>query len=118
MTFSEFERVLSNTSQIELTTTGRVSGRESSRPVWFVREGDTLYLLPVAGSDSEWYKNVVKTPTIRLAAAGAQYSTRAKPVTDSGKVHEVVDGFSAKYGAKDVRAYYPKLDAAVEVPPQ
>jgi hypothetical protein len=118
MTFSDFETVLSNADQIELTTTGRASERESSRPVWFVREGDTLYLLPVAGSDSEWYKNVLKTPTIRLAAAGAQYRARARPVTDPGKVHQVAYGFRAKYGAADVNAYYPKLDAAVEVPPQ
>jgi hypothetical protein len=83
--------------------------------VWFVRQGATLYLLPVAGSDSEWYRNVLKTPAIRLAAGGMDYGAQATPVTDPGKVAEVVDGFRAKYGATDVKAYYPKLDVAVEV---
>jgi hypothetical protein len=114
--FADFENALSDTNQIELTTTGRLSGRESSRPVWFVRQGEYLYLLPIHGSDSPWYKNVVKTPAIRLAAGGAEYSVRATPVTDPAKVDEVVESFRSKYGEHDVSSYYTKLDVAVEVP--
>ena len=33
-----------------------------SRTLWFVREDENLYLLPVTGSDSQCYKNVLKTP--------------------------------------------------------
>jgi hypothetical protein len=83
--------------------------------VWFVLEGETLYLLPVTGSDSQWYKNVLKTPTIRLAARGTEYSARAMPLIDAAKADEVVDGFRAKYGTRDVEAYYPKHDVAVEI---
>lgn len=114
--FADFERALNTTSEVELTTTGRTSGRDSSRPVWFVRQGDTVYLLPVGGSDSQWYKNLLKGPAIRLTA-GATYSGRATPVTDPAKVDEVVQAFLAKYGERDVEAYYPKRDVAVEVPP-
>jgi hypothetical protein len=116
MAFADFENALSDTNQIELTTSGRISGRESARPVWFVRESEHLYLLPIHGSDSPWYKNVVKTPAIRLAAGGAEYSARAKPVTDPAKVDEVVESFRSKYGARNVASYYTKLDVAVEVP--
>jgi F420H(2)-dependent quinone reductase len=70
MAFADFRNALNDANEIALTTTGRISGRQSSRPVWFVLEGETLYLLPVTGSDGEWYKNVLKTPTIRLAAGG------------------------------------------------
>jgi hypothetical protein len=73
MAFADFENALNNTNEIELTTTGRTSGRESSRPVWFVRQRENLYLLPVTGSDSQWYKNVLKTPAIRLAAGSAAF---------------------------------------------
>ena len=117
MAFADFENALNNTNEIELTTTGRTSGRESSRPVWFLRQGENLYLLPVTGSDSQWYKNVVKTPAIRLAAGGTEYTVRAVPITDPKKVDEVVKNFRAKYGARDVASYYPKHDVAVEVPP-
>jgi hypothetical protein len=61
---TDFENALDSTSEIELTTTGRVSGRETSRPVWFIRRDEKLYLLPVTGSRSQWYKNLLKTPAI------------------------------------------------------
>ncbi len=80
-------------------------------------QDENLYLLPVTGSDSQWYKNVVKTPGVRLTAGGTEYSARAEPITDPAKVDEVVESFRAKYGARDVESYYPKHDVAVEVPP-
>ncbi len=51
--------------------TGRSSGRSLTYPIWFAVEGDKLYLIPVKGSDTEWYKNVRKIPTIRLSASGS-----------------------------------------------
>jgi hypothetical protein len=112
----ELRNALQSTSEIELIVTGRKSGRESSRPVWFVQEGDKLFLLPVGGSDSNWYKNLVKTPAIGLAADGAEFRTNAKPIEDAAAVGDVAERFGARYGADRVKAYYPKLDAAVEVP--
>jgi len=40
--------------QIKISMIGRKSGRTISIPVWFVLEGDSLYLLPVQGSDTQW----------------------------------------------------------------
>lgn len=40
--------------EIDLTVAGRRSGRASTRPVWFVRDGNNLWLVPVFGTDSEW----------------------------------------------------------------
>jgi hypothetical protein len=115
MAVADFEMALDGTMEVDLTATGRVSGRKTSRPVWFVRQGDTLYLLPVSGSDSQWYKNLVKTPAIGLTADRASYSGTATPVTDQRTVGQVVDKFSAKYGASQVAEYYPHQDVAVEV---
>src|SRR5437867_10391376 len=81
MADEEFKKALEASPEIELTVTGRTSGREISNPVWFVREGEKLYLVPVRGSDADWYKNVLKTPTIRLAAGGAQLSASATPIS-------------------------------------
>ena len=108
----EFKTALKNTNEIELI----VTGRKTSRPVWFVQEADTLYLLPVAGSDTEWFKNVLHNPTLTLAAGGITWTAKAKPITDSAKVGEVVEKFRAKYGAGNVKKYYSKFDVAVEVP--
>ena len=83
MADEEFMKALEASPEIELTVTGRTSGREISNPVWFVREGEKLYLVPVRGSDADWYKNVLKAPTIRLAAGGAQLSASASPISDA-----------------------------------
>lgn len=107
---------LERTNEIEITVTGRNSGREISHPVWFVQEEEKLYLVPVTGSDSEWYKNVRKTPTIRVAANGQAVSTSATPITDAARVDGIVARFRDKYGAEQVQAHYTKRDVAVEVP--
>jgi hypothetical protein len=84
ITQGEVKTALKNTDEIELIVTGRVSGRKTSRPVWFVQEGDTLYLLPVAGSDTEWFKNVLHNPTLNLAAGGITWTAKAKPRSRQG----------------------------------
>jgi deazaflavin-dependent oxidoreductase (nitroreductase family) len=106
---------LQETNEITLTVTGRVTGRDISNPVWFVAEDGKLYLLPVHGSDSDWYKNVVKNRRIKLDAEGASMTATAMPITDPGGGQSVVEKFRSKYGADQVAAYYPKTDVAVEV---
>src|SRR5882672_9907052 len=104
---------LSRSREINITVTGRKSGRPISIPVWFVLEGDKLYLLPVQGSDTQWYKNALKNPTIRIDARGAEAEVKVVPVTDAKEVSSVVEKFRAKYGAGDVKKYYSKFDVAV-----
>ena len=99
--------------EIKITVTGRKSGRSISIPVWFVFEDLTLYLLPVQGSDTQWYKNVLRNPKIRVGARGAEAEFQAVPITDPKQVSSVVEKFRAKYGAGDVKKYYSKFDVAV-----
>ncbi len=107
---------LSRYRQIKITVTGRKSGRAISNPVWFVMEGSDVYLLPVYGSDTQWYQNVRKDPTIRIDARGMEGEFKAKAITDAKRVASVVEKFRAKYGAGDVKKYYSKFDAAVALP--
>lgn len=116
MAAGDFLIALENTDEIQLITTGRVTGTQTSRPVWYVQQAGRLYLLPVRGSDSQWYKNVLRTPAIRLAADGVQLSTMAMPVTDPDVVARIAEAFRAKYGRDDVARYYPHADVAVEIP--
>jgi deazaflavin-dependent oxidoreductase (nitroreductase family) len=101
--------------QIKISVIGRKSGRTISIPVWFVLEGDKLFLLPVQGSDTQWYKNVLKNPSIRIDARGVEAKVRAVPILDANTVQSVVEKFREKYGAKDVKKYYSKFDVAVRV---
>ena len=109
---------LSQSDEITISIVGRKSGRMISNPVWFVVEGDKLYLLPVQGSDTQWYKNVLKNPKIRIAANGAQGEVELRPTSDAEQVASVVEKFRGKYGVKDVKKYYSKFDVAVSAPIQ
>src|SRR5258707_6226551 len=104
---------LSRYREITITVTGRKSGRAISIPVWFVLEDDKLDLLPVQGSDTQWYKNVLKNPMIRIDARGAGAELRAVLITDAAQVASVVEQIRKKYGGNDVTKYYSKFDVAV-----
>jgi len=104
---------LSRYREINISVTGRKSRRTISIPVWFVLEDDKLYLLPVQGSDTQWYKNVLKNPSIRIDARGAEAKLQAVSITDATGVSSVVEKFRDKYGANDVKKYYAKFDVAV-----
>jgi deazaflavin-dependent oxidoreductase (nitroreductase family) len=106
---------LSRSREINVSVTGRKSGRTISNPVWFVLDGDKVYLLPVKGSDTQWYRNVVKNPSIRIDARGEQAELQAVPITDPAQVASVIDKFRVKYGT-DVKKYYSKFDVAVVAP--
>ena len=101
--------------QIKISVTGRKSGRRISIPVWFVMEGEKLYLLPVQGSDTQWYKNVRENPAIGIDARGVEAEFRAVPVTGAKAVKSVIEKFREKYGAGDVKKYYAGFDVAVLV---
>jgi len=101
--------------QIKISVVGRSSGRTISIPVWFVFEGNNLYLLPVQGSDTQWYKNLLRHREIGISARGVEAESHTAPVTDPKAVASIVERFRKKYGAEDVKKYYSKFDVAVVV---
>jgi deazaflavin-dependent oxidoreductase (nitroreductase family) len=104
---------LSRYRELTITVTGRKSGRQISNPVWFVSEDGKLYLLPVSGSQTQWYRNVLKNPRIKIDVRGSAAELRIVAVTDAKQVSAVVEKFREKYGAGDVKKYYSNFDVAV-----
>ena len=115
MSKSDLKDLLSTTNEIDLTVRGRKSGQDISRPVWFVHEDDKLYLLPVQVSDTNWYRNVLKDPTMKVSAHGQELSRKAEMINDSNKVKEIVEKFRSKYGNSNVQKYYTKFDVCIEL---
>jgi deazaflavin-dependent oxidoreductase (nitroreductase family) len=89
--------------QIKISVIGRKSGDTISVPVWFVLEGEKLWLLPMRGSDTQWYRNVLRNPSIRVDARGVAATLRALSVTEAKAVKSVVEKFREKYGAIEVK---------------
>ena len=110
---NDLKHRLSRSREINISVTGRKSGRTISNPVWFALDEDKLYLLPVHGSDTQWYKNALKNPSVRIDARGAKGEFHAVPITDAARVSSVVEKFREKYGVSDVKKYYSKLNVAV-----
>ena len=115
MSKTDLHQRLNTASEITLSVKGRKSGRDISRPVWFVNEGNTLYLLPVQGSDTNWYKNLLADSTLKISVNGVEISARGKRITDSNRVDDVIRKFRSKYREGQVKKYYSKFDVAVEV---
>jgi deazaflavin-dependent oxidoreductase (nitroreductase family) len=110
---NDLKNHLARSRGITLTVTGRNSGRAICVPVWFVFENGKLYLVPVSGPDTQWYKNVLKNPSIRVEAGGAEAEVKVAPVTDHKQVASIVEKFRTKYGPSEIKKYYSKLDVAV-----
>jgi hypothetical protein len=116
MSKADLPQRLNRVSEITLSVKGRNSGKDIPRPVWFVHEGSTLYLLPVQGSDTNWYKNLLEDPTLKISVNGEEIPARGKPITERNRVDDIVRKFRSKYGEGEVKKYYTKFDVAVDVP--
>jgi deazaflavin-dependent oxidoreductase (nitroreductase family) len=103
---------LATTRQAEITVTGRKSGRAITVTIWFVLEGEKLYLLPVNGSDTQWYQNVLANSSIRISSGTRHADLRVVPLTEPAQVSSVIEKFRAKYGDSGMK-YYSKLDVAL-----
>src|SRR5881392_1461505 len=115
MDSSEVQKALDASEELRITVTGRKTRREHSTPVWFVREGKTVFLMPVRGSKNQWYKNVLKSKRIGISSGKVSLEISAKPINDAKRVAAVADKFRKKHGVADVKKYYTRFDADVEL---
>ena len=111
----KLRKELERNDEIQITVSGRKSGRPITTIVWFVLDGTTLYLLPVKGSETQWLKNLLKRPSLTISAGGVQGEFSATATTDRNMVSRVVKKFQDKYGVSEVKKYYTNFDAAVVV---
>ena len=107
---------LKGAEEVQLAVKGRKSGKDIPRPVWFALRGNEVLLLPVTGSRSQWYKNILKNPRVRISVAGQTYGGSLETITEKSEVSEVVELFRKKYGVGDVKKYYSRLDVAARLP--
>jgi len=103
---------LTKEKEIELTVTGRKSRKPIPRPVWFVLRGTEVLLLPVTGTSSQWYKNILKDPLVKITSSGQTITGKLRSITGKRDVAEVIQLFEKKYGPRDVKRYYPNPNVA------
>jgi hypothetical protein len=108
---------LQKETEMELAVKGRVSGKVTTRPVWFVlsKDKNSILLVPVNGKSTQWYLNVIKDPNVRVKVGHHSLTGRIREL-GAERLKEVLDLFVAKYGKEDIDQYYPRKEVALEIP--
>ena len=120
------ERALAEAAELELVTTGRVSGLPHSVRLRFAHDDGVIWLRtgerPSAPDASgvrrrresdrttDWLRNLERDPEARVRIADSELQARYEPSADPpGDLRRAVDLLRAKYGAEWVGDWY--LDA-------
>src|SRR5439155_4056817 len=93
MTGDRFSRALKDRRQISISVIGRRSGRTITKPVWFVLAGDALWLLPVYGARTQWYRNLLMNPAITIKARGERLALRSRMLEGAQADRKVIRWF-------------------------
>lgn len=116
MAEDDFAKALKRRREISITVTGRRTGRAVTIPVWFISDESAIWLLPVSGSDTQWYRNLEKDRAIAIQAGDARRDLRARLLKEEQAVSTVIEQFREKYSPEEIKRYYTRLDVAVQVP--
>ena len=79
-------RLIAGKKTTRLTHYGRKTGNLHEVTIWFVLDGDRLYI-GTANVNRQWVWNVQKTPRIRLSVAGESFDGTARFLIDRAE-HE------------------------------
>jgi deazaflavin-dependent oxidoreductase (nitroreductase family) len=74
---------LASESYCYLTTTGRVSGDPREIEIWFGLDGDTLYMLSGGRDRSDWVRNLIREPEVRVRLGDRIFEGSARIISNS-----------------------------------
>jgi deazaflavin-dependent oxidoreductase (nitroreductase family) len=81
---------------VTLTHYGRKSGKPYDVTIWFVVDGDKIYL-GTANVNRQWVRNVQKTPQVRLSIGGETFEGTARFLTDRAEHERAMASIRRKY---------------------
>ena len=84
------------TQTVTLTHYGRKSGKPYDVTIWFVVDGDKVYL-GTANVNRQWVRNVQKTPQVRLSIGGETFEGTARFLTDRSEHERAMTSIRRKY---------------------
>jgi deazaflavin-dependent oxidoreductase (nitroreductase family) len=79
-----------------LTHIGRKTGKPHEVTIWFVLDGDQLYI-GTANHRRQWVRNVQKTPKIRLSIGGETFEGTARFLSDRAEHERAMAAIRRKY---------------------
>jgi len=79
-----------------LTHYGRKTGKPHKVTIWFVLDGDRLYI-GTANVNHQWVQNVQKTPQVKLSITGENVEGTARFLTDRVEHERAMAAIRRKY---------------------
>jgi deazaflavin-dependent oxidoreductase (nitroreductase family) len=104
-----------------LTTAGRVSGRPHTIEIWFATDdGRCLYMLAGGGARSDWVRNLMTNPAVRVRIADEEWDATARVIDADGAEQEtarrlVFDKYQPRYSGDLTSWRGTALPVAVEL---
>ncbi len=111
---SDIMQALERDRTIDITTTGRSSGRPRRIEIWFHNVGGRICISGTPGRRS-WYANMLADPNMTFHLKGSVHAdlpARARPIVDEAERREVLPGIFEK-----IERDLSELDAWVESSP-
>jgi len=93
--FARLKRVAGKQTT-RLTHYGRKTGNPHEVKIWFVLDGDRLYI-GTANVNRQWVRNVQKTPQIKLSIGDANFGGTAYFLTDRAEHGRAMAAIRRKY---------------------
>ena len=81
---------------LSLTHYGRKTGKPYKVTIWFILNGDKIYLAN-ANKNRQWVRNVQKTPQVQLSIGGETFEAQARFITDRAEHEQVLAMVHRKY---------------------
>ena len=79
-----------------LTHYGRKTGKPHEVTIWFVLDGDRLYI-GTANVKRQWVQNVQKTPHVKLSIGGEAFEGTARFLADRSEHEHAMSAIRRKY---------------------
>ena len=87
---------LAGKSTLILTHYGRKSGKPYEVKIWFVVDGDQVFI-GTANVERQWVKNVHKNPRIKLSVGGEKFEAEARFLDDPAERDRALTTMGRKY---------------------
>jgi deazaflavin-dependent oxidoreductase (nitroreductase family) len=81
---------------VRLTHYGRKTGKPYKVTIWFVVDGDRVYI-GTANVNRQWVRNIQKTPRIKLAVGDQVFEGEARFLTDRAEHQRAMAAIRRKY---------------------
>jgi len=74
-----------------LTTTGRKSGKPRVTPLQYEEIDGDIYIASARGTKSDWFRNAVANPEVRVRVRSRQFEGKAEPVTNPNRIADFLE---------------------------